>query len=122
MSGIPWPTILTSVIVAAASVLSTIAYNRWAESRRIRLDCFRQMCRHRVDDDAFLRSLNELPILFSGNKKVIGAHQSYIEAIDKYGSVVCDEVEDLILAMADDLGIRGVSRKQLLSRFSSSRK
>jgi hypothetical protein len=48
----PWPTILTSFIVAAVSVLSTIAYQRWAERRRIRFDCFRQMCRLSVSHDA----------------------------------------------------------------------
>lgn len=111
----PWPTVLSSVIVAAVSVLATIAYNRWAESRRVRFDCFRQMCRHGVDHNEFLKSFNEVPILFAKNKTVIEAHQKVLDG----PSMHSEEMMRLLRAMANDLNVKGFSDKQLLSRFSS---
>lgn len=79
MMDAPLPTILTSVIVAASSVIATITYNRWAERRRIQFDCFRQMCRHGINDDEYLKAFSEAPMVFAGSKQVVNAHQAVLE-------------------------------------------
>jgi hypothetical protein len=118
----PWPTILTSIIVAAVSVLSTIAYQRWAERRRIRFDCFRQMCRHSVSHDEYLKAFSEAPMVFAGCKRVVAAHQAVLDKMNKDNTIISDEMVDFLRECARELNIRGTSEQQLKQRFGAPRR
>jgi hypothetical protein len=39
-------------------VAATIAYNSYAERRRLKVDCFRQLMRYGLNDDEFWRAFN----------------------------------------------------------------
>jgi peroxiredoxin len=119
MTNIPWwSTVLSSVIVASLTVIATVTYNRWAESRRIRLECLREMCRYSLSENEFFKAFNEVPIVFSKSPKVVEAHQKTIDDMKVQASIASDELPRLLRAMADDLGIKGVSNSQLNQRLS----
>jgi hypothetical protein len=80
------------------------------------------MLRHNVDEDAFLRAFNEAPALFFKYHEVLHAHQLALDKTLSSGSIINDEMVSLLSAMARNLGVAGLSDRQLSSRFSSSRK
>jgi uncharacterized membrane protein len=59
-----WGTLLAGLTSVTVSLIATIKYNRWAELRRLRMDCFRQLCRYSASDEEYFRAFNEVPTLF----------------------------------------------------------
>jgi hypothetical protein len=120
MTDVPWPTIITSIIVASVSIAATIAYNRWAEGRRLRVECFRQLMRHHADSREFWLAFNEVPVVFASSPAVVRAHQAALDRIKDTRNTTPRELIDLLWAISANLGMeRGVSEEQLVSRFNS---
>lgn len=114
--------LLAIVFSGAASgiiaVAATIAYNFWAERRRLRIDCLRQLMRNRINDPDFLRAFNEVPIIFAGRSRVLAAHQATLEfSIASQTFQGGERLTKLIKAMTGDLKLRGISDAQLDARF-----
>jgi len=98
------------------SIVSTIAYNRWAELRRLQIDCFRQMCRYSVSDTEYFRAFNEVPALFSNRPAIIEKHRKVMES----GDLIGEEMADFFLTLAKEMGLSGGTREQMLRRYSAS--
>jgi hypothetical protein len=114
-----WPlffgSLVTGLIGVFVSVVSTIAYNSYADRRRLKVDCTRQLFRYSISDDEFFRAFNEVPILFSRSPKVLLAHQRVVQAKSFTG----EEIIEFVLAIATDMKMAAANREQLLQRFSS---
>jgi hypothetical protein len=116
-----WPlffgTLATGLIGVFVSVVSTIAYNNYAERRRLKIDCARQLFRYSISDDEFFRAFNEVPIIFSKSREVLQAHQNVVKA----KSFTTAEIIDFILAIAADMNVKNAEREQLLQRYGTRR-
>ena len=110
-----WPvffgSLFTGILGVTISIVSTIAYNRWAEHRRLQIDCFRQMCRYSASDNEYFRAFSEVPALFS-NRPII------LEKVIESGNLIGEEMADFFLTLATEMGMRGGTRQQMLGRFS----
>jgi hypothetical protein len=115
-----WPvffgSLFTGVLGVTISIVSTIAYNRWAELRRLQIDCFRQLCRYSASDNEYFRAFNEVPALFSNRPIIIEKHLKVIES----GDLIGNEMADFFLTLAKEMGMSGGTRDQMLRRFSVS--
>jgi hypothetical protein len=109
-----WGSLITGLISVAASVTATITYNRWAEVRRLQVDCFRQFCRYSPSDDEYFRAFNEAPALFYKKPKILAAHKLVLDS----GNLVGDEMADFFFAVADEIGMNSGDRRQMLRRLS----
>lgn len=110
--------LITGLISVGVSVTATITYNRWAEMRRLRVECFRQLCRYSVSDDEYFRAFNEAPALFFNKPKILAAHRRVYES----SSLVGEEMADFFFSVADEMGMNSGDRQQMLGRFSLTKK
>ena len=98
-----WPiffgSLATGLIGVIVSVVSTIAYNRWAELRRVRVDCFRQLCRFSPSDDEYFRAFSEAPAVFYNRPRVIAAHLKVVECGNLVGDEMCDFIMEVVLTL-----------------------
>lgn len=113
-----WGSVITGLISVTVSLIATITYNRWAELRRLRIDCFRQLCRFSPSDDEYFRAFNEVPALFFNRKTVLEKHRKVKEC----GNLVGDEMGDFFLTLATDMGMNSGNRNQMLGRFSVTKR
>lgn len=105
--------LVTGLIGVGVSVVSTIAYNNFAERRRLRVDCVRQLFRYSLSNDEYFRAFNEVPIIFHSAKKVLAAHKKVIDSENLVG----EEMTDFLMIVVDEMGMSGASRQQLMKRF-----
>jgi hypothetical protein len=113
-----WPVFFSGVFSAIIGVAATICYNFWAERRRLRFECFRQLMRHGPGQPEFLKAFNEIPAVFAGRRRVLAAHLAMLDKSKEtetfHGR---EELVNLIKAIAADLSLRGMPDRQLISRF-----
>lgn len=110
-------TLVSGLVSVTVSLIATIAYNRWAERQRLRIDCFRQLCRYTLSDNEYFLAFNESPVIFHDCPTVLAAHAKTIES----GSLVGQEMGDFLEAVARQMKMHPGNRQQLLRRFSTSR-
>jgi hypothetical protein len=109
-----WGTLLAGLTSVTVSLIATIKYNRWAELRRLRMDCFRQLCRYSASDEEYFRAFNEVPTLFHDRPKVLLAHKHVTESGKLFGK----EMGDFFVEIASEMEMNSGDRRQMLGRFT----
>ena len=106
-----WPVFLgslfTGLLGVGVSVTSAIAYNNFAERRRLRVDCVRQLFRYSLSNDEYFRAFNEVPIIFFSAKRVLAAHNKVIDSKKMVG----EEMTEFLVAVVDEMGMSGTSHQ-----------
>jgi hypothetical protein len=110
-------TSLAGLLGVVISIVSTITYNNFAERRRLRVDCVRQLFRYSPSDDEYFKAFNEVPIIFHNAKVVLDAHKKVIDS----GSLVGEEMADFLMVIVHEMGMSGASRQQLMQRFGTNK-
>ena len=113
-----WLTFSAIFFSGIVGVAATVAYNFWAEHRRLRIDCLRQLMRYGTRDDAFWRAFNEAPVIFSGRPRVLKAHMDAVETINRTNDAVGEHISAFVRAVATDMRMAQASERQLMARFS----
>jgi hypothetical protein len=108
-----WGALLAGLTSLIVSLITTVKYNRWAELRRLRMDCFRQLCRYSASEEEYLRAFNEVPTLFHDCPKVLVAHKYVMDSGKLFGK----EMGDFFVAIASEMEMNSGDRRQMLGRF-----
>ena len=116
-----WPTFVAVFFSGIVGVTATIAYNFWAERRRLKVDCFRQLMRYGLNDDEFWRAFNEVPVIFAKCSKVLKAHMAAIDTSHETGSAPGPHMVHFIKVVAKELRMDGADERQLMSRVGTRR-
>jgi aspartyl-tRNA(Asn)/glutamyl-tRNA(Gln) amidotransferase subunit B len=114
-----WAVFFSGIFSAIIGVAATICYNSWAERRRLRFECFRQLMRHGPGNPEFLKAFNEVPAVFGGRRRVQGAH---LAMLDKSTATNTFHGRDELVNLIDRGKISGKQAKVVFAEMFASGK